>query len=291
MHVRELVEFGVLVTRHGPLLMHQNEPIPEKSLEGYWASSKCRFDRWQRALKTYETQSRNSARSPRQNARWQVVKPTLEEILISELLMRVWTAVVCAVDRLGGKKEAEPIVRNVMLGHLEARHRALNLLVFGPGIEIEEAVAMNRIRRRVERWTDMLIGHLVVHHDVREFALNPTQAVEFARDLREEALSPSSMGWQLTQTSLRAAFHGLAETARSNSDMNSAIVSSIMLSFRPELFDSMGLFRSLWLERLSTAASDSQGMIEDLLALDETTAMPQNAQNYPSDLPHLRRWD
>jgi hypothetical protein len=168
--------------------------------------------------------------------------------------------------------------------HLEVRNRALNLLVFNSSIDSQQAVAIDRVRRRVERWTDMLIGYLIVHYDVSEFALNPASAYEFGRDIREEALAPSSLGWQLTQTSLRVAFHGLADTARANCDMNSAIVSSIMLSFHPGLFDSLGQFRSLWLQRLSEAASDSQGMIQDLLSLEE------NGPSNPWDAPISRRW-
>ena len=52
------------------------------------------------------------------------LRGVLEEILVSEVLTRVWTAVLCAHDACRGAEEAGPAARSVLLGHIEARHRA-----------------------------------------------------------------------------------------------------------------------------------------------------------------------
>lgn len=285
MRVHELAEFGALVAMHGPVLVRHCELFPERSLEGYWAASKCRFDRWQRVLKDYSTRTKNQTLLVLAPA-WLATKPTLEEILVSDLLTRVWTTIACVVDRTKGTQEAEPIVRNVMLSHQEVRNRALNMLVYDSGACLEEAVLMNRLRRRVERWTDMLIGHLGIFHNVLEFAFDPARAKEFGHDIREEALTPTSPGWQLTLAAIRAAFQSLVPATSPNADLNRRIASSIMLCFQSDLFDSTGLFRTVWLERIAFAANDSQGLIDDLLALDEA---PVQSRVSPLDLTE-RRW-
>ena len=61
----------------------------------------------------------------------------LEEILSGEVLTRVWTAVLCLDDRQHGGTEFESLARSIMIGHMEARHRVLLLLVRGPGIDAE----------------------------------------------------------------------------------------------------------------------------------------------------------
>jgi hypothetical protein len=68
--------------------------------------------------------------------------------------------------------------------------------------------------------------------------------------------------------SLRAAFRQGPSSSSPNADLNAQIASAILSCFPPELFDATGLFRSLWLSRLTSTTCDAQGMIEDLLALD-----------------------
>ena len=71
------------------------------------------------------------------------------------------------------------------------------------------------------------------------------------------------------QASLRAAFsRGLGPTSP-NYDLNGRIAAAILSCFSGDLFDSTGLFRSLWMVRTAQAASDAQGMIDELLALDQ----------------------
>jgi hypothetical protein len=158
------------------------------------------------------------------------------------------------------------VARSVLIGHLEARHRVLLLLVRGPGIHAEAAMKLNHLRRRIERWTDLLVGYLAGLDDVGEFAFDPDRAKDFAQDLHYQC---GEMGgrraWPLVLASLRAAFRqGLAPISP-NTDLNASIASAILACFPAELFDSTGQFRSLWLTRLSNATSDVECMIDELL--------------------------
>ena len=186
-----------------------------------------------------------------------------------------------AHDRNHSAHQAEPIGRSVLIGHLEARHRTLRLLVNGPGIRADEALHLNRLRRRAERWTDLLIGNLGARFDVADLAPNPERAREFSHELLDHAAwDRQGQAWPVALVSIRSAFAELCSDGTSNHDLNAEIAHSIVGSFQPELFDSTGTLRSLWLMRLGAASSDVQGMIEDWLADDRP-----RRKRLPSSVP------
>jgi hypothetical protein len=267
MHARELVELSALVAAHGPLLIGQEASLPPCGIEQYWVASKSRLDRWNRALKQLATKAVGGGAADRL-----LVRGVCEEILTGEVLTRVWSAVLAAYDRRRGTEIAEPIARSVLLGHLEARHRVLTLLVSGPSIDAEEAVKLNRLRRRSERWIDLLVGRLAQQFAVSEFAIDPDRARQFAEELRRHGRQEGGrLAWSLIEASLRAAFRQGLLAASPNADLNAAIAASILSCFPAEVFDGTGMFPSAWLIRLTRITSDTQGLIADLLSLDEGT--------------------
>jgi hypothetical protein len=258
----ELVELAGLAAAHGPVLLASGGRLSGAALEQYWASSKCRLDRWSRALRQFYTAAQSP--QPTEASPWDTVRAELEEIITGEILTRIWSAVLANLDRLHGTREAEPIARSVLLGHLEARHRTLALLVSGQGIATEDAVAMNRLRHRAERWTDLLLAYLTPQCQVHDFAFDVERVEQFAEDLEARRGLPAGRHAQaLTMAALKSAFRDLAESP--NADLNSRIATSVLASFPPEMFDGQGMVRSLWLVRLVNNTSDAQGLVEELL--------------------------
>lgn len=268
MHVRELVELAGLASQHGPTLIVGPHAIDCAGLQLYWSSSKCRLDRWSRAIKTY--QSVTPAGKLESAIRWGAIRPVLEEILVSEILTRVWTGVLCGYDRARSLCEAQPIADSVLRGHLEARSRALAILVDSPHVDAEEAVLLNRLRRRAERWTDLLLAALVDHIEVKPLAFDLSRVCDFAEDLNFQRKEPGGRHtWSLTMVALRGAFQsGLCENSP-NADIHLRVAGGILGCFSADLFDSTGLLRSMWLVRMATSTSDVQGMIDELLCDDE----------------------
>lgn len=267
MHARELIELAALVSTHGPSLVQSGEPIPADAVEQYWTGSKVRLDRWTRNLKQFARLLDADVGQHECEKLWPAVRGTFEEILTGEILTRVWTAVLCTYDRSRGTDEVEPVARSVMLGHVEARHRVLTLLVRGTGMEKEEAARLNRLRRRSERWIDLLVSRLAGIHDVEEFAVDPVRSRDFARDQAgRRGVQENRLAGPLLQTSLREAFeHDLGDESP-NADLNAQIAGGILACFPPGLFDSAELFRSMWLARLTNMAENAQAMIEELLS-------------------------
>lgn len=265
MHLHQLVEVAALVAGQAPALLRTQPHCSESGLEQYWVASKCRLDRWGRTLKQYSTRMQEPA-VPR-SLLWNAAQPLLEEILASEVLTRVWTAVGCGVDAINQGRDIGPIVRGVYIGHQEARNRVLALMLQGQGFGVEAAVTLNRLRHRIERWTDMLLGYVHTACDAREFAFDPQRVAEFADDVRHEQQQPGGpIAWQVVLTSLRTAFARSLPCEPVNADLHERICASILSCFDAEQFDSCGVFKSLWLVRMSNVAKDTQGMIDSLLA-------------------------
>lgn len=263
MHSYELVELAAIISAHGPALVSGVDRLSENGLEQYWTTSKIRLDRWCRSMRSFAT----SAGDPRwRQGNWPRMRSIMEEIVTSEMLTRVWAAVLCAHDRRHKLCEAEPIARSVMLGHLEARHRVLMLLLNTPGLEVKSAAKLNEIHNLSQRWTDMLVGYLIQLGDLSEFAFDPARAKDFAQDLRDEGVHPGRrIVWPLILTSLRVSFRQDSSAETPNADLNLRIAASILACFPGNLFDSTGQFQSLWLIRLNNSAADVQGMLDELL--------------------------
>jgi hypothetical protein len=286
MQNRELAELAALLAEHGPALVQSPGCIPRDAIDQYWLTSRYRLDAWGRALKQFAV---TVPPTPRVGSAVSV-RGVIEEILVSELLTRVWTAVLCAHDRRRQQTEIEPVARSAFLGHLEARNRALGLLMHAPGVRVEDAVALNRLRGRVERWTDLLIGRLLLAMprgagDAAEFAANSARAREFAADLRDDGTAEGQV-WHLTVASLRVAFaEGLSSPAPHEA-LNSRIASAVLGCLPSELFDGTGQIRSPWMLRLASTTADAQGLVADLFDLD---APRRRAPSLPGDRPGWSR--
>jgi hypothetical protein len=290
MHACELVELAAVVCAHGPVLVRGGRTLSTTAVEPYWTASKCRQQRWSESLKQWTTDAVDAGPAWH-DARWPTMRAVLEEILTGEVLTRVFAAVMCAYDRRHGTDVVDPIVRSILVGHLEARHRVLGLLVRGPGVAAEEAVKLNRLRRRTERWSDMLIGYLTGLDDVAEFAVERRRAEDFAEDLHYQSAMPGGRhAWPLVQASLRASFRRGLCPLSPNGALNARIAAAVLSCFGAELFDSTGVFRSLWMLRLTNATADAEGMLEELLARDGPSPKDREKIAAQRHLDRLRRF-
>ena len=136
MHARDLVDVAGLVALNGPLLVCGARPPASAPLEQYWATSRFRFENWTRLLRDYAEM--HEPPSPEDLDRWIEIRAALDEIFVSEILTRVWSAVLVACDRRARTNLAEPIARSVLGSHIEARHRALALLVHGGAVGVND---------------------------------------------------------------------------------------------------------------------------------------------------------
>ncbi len=267
-----MVELAALVATHSRALISRQSYLSRASLEDYWTASRCRLDSWGRDLRRYALSSDKLGEDWARDC-WPKVLPVLQEVLTSEILTRVWTAVVVAYDHRHGGGRAEPIARSIHSAHLEARNRVLRLIHRATHFGREEAAILNQTRRRCERWTDLYIGYVITAHDVAEFAIDVDRAREFAGDFsNEERKGVGPQSQSLALSSLRKSFPPSVVAASPNFDLNVRIANSVVSCFPTDVFDSAGLFRSIWSRRIQRTANDAQEMVDQLLDLDSTPA-------------------
>src|SRR3954447_14781445 len=105
MQARELIELAAVVTAQAPALVESASILSKSALDQYWAATRCRHDRWQQSFTDFRVGADRHGSQRSQDS----FLATAEEILASEVLTRVWTAILVAFDRRRDLHEAEPI--------------------------------------------------------------------------------------------------------------------------------------------------------------------------------------
>ncbi|MBX7166229.1 MAG: hypothetical protein K1X74_07755 [Pirellulales bacterium] len=266
MLARELVQLAVLLAKHGPALVETAGEIEPRRLGEYWSTAKCRLDRWNRSLKLFKFVT---AAQREQAPRGVSLPALLIEILTGEVLTRSWSAVLCAHDRRRGAREAEPIARSIYIGHLEARNRALHLLLDGTALTLQQTVTIDRLRRRAERWSDLLVARMVPWGESGEYAVDRRRALELAAQMRR---ADSEAIWSGVFASILAAIWEIPPHASPNADIQSDLASAILGCLPELLFDGVGLLPPFAWVRMSRVADDTQGLLAAMLANEELPA-------------------
>lgn len=263
MHSRELAKLGALVALHGPTFLRQPDWIAETHSERYWCYSRARLDRWGHALRAY----RSDAPADQQTG-WSQIRDVIVEVLLSDILTRVWTAVALSFDRQHATHRLDPFVSGIYDSHQEMRNRALYVMVQGHDFDLREAITINHMRRRTERWTDMLLSYVSPAADVREFAFEASRVEEYSVDQEGHAQLASELASQLLLASLTMALHQGLDTEPATPALNQQICASVLGCFHSERFDATGMLQSVWIDRLYQTSADAHGMITELIALE-----------------------
>ena len=258
MQAIELVQLAAMVATHGRVIVQSRVRFPDAALELYWTASKCRQERWSRTLKNLSSMT---ATAPSSALFCPDDERILDEVLTSEILVRVWAAICRANDRELGADDASPVAASVLAGHLDARHRVLNAMLYGYGLGMEQAVALNRRRLRSERWTDMLLAMMQLS-DIADFGFEHLRIMEWSRAIRNDRqrLGPAAIN-SLTRTTLATAELKTSPRPTENADLNRKIACSILGCLPISIFDSLGTPHSPLQLSLYQGVADCRGQL------------------------------
>lgn len=267
MHAFHLVELAGVVATHSNLISSFQAKLSPVAIEKFWASSKCRNDRWTRSLRMFQNDLsiKDANYSP-----WPAIESVAYEIFLSEMLIRVWTACSLLHEEKTEDDSLSTICRSVLLSHLEARSRALKLISIGVDQGISEAKRLNDLRAKMERWTDLLLARLPRLAD-KSLAFDEERVADFAQDfgesndLEKQDAQHSVTSWEIMLASLGKSFAVSKDVPVANADLNDQIVLAIMSFFPPEIFDSVEFNSSMFLVRIHTAADDTERLVRDFL--------------------------
>jgi hypothetical protein len=269
MHCLNLADLAAILAHHGPSILYRRRQVPTDAVTRYWSACRQRFDLWHHAFGRYrEIEQQGNAAHRR--SWWETHHPLLEEILVSEMLTRVYAAVGAGLDSDADQAEISPVVHSVYLSQLEARNRVLHLMVYGRGNSIDEAVRLNRLRREVDRWTDVLIGQLTAAAPGSlDYAICRQRASGHASEANSHGSGNlgDTLRW-LSAATMRDALARRLHATSALPEANRKVAEAVMLCLRPDLFDSVGLLKSLWIHRLEAGADQTDQVLSQLSASD-----------------------
>jgi hypothetical protein len=190
------------------------------------------------------------------SAAWKEAQPTIVDVLSTEIVSRLWTAL--AVSCAGRERASDLLLvaRNQYLGQLEIRKLALTAIVYGRSMQPSDAQALDGLRRRCERWTDMLLGYAAANTPASKttlltFAFDSSRCESFAVDARDELAGPNAdVARRVLAGSLKQAFGDLSPAAPSR-----AFIASIKTLLEPEANNAN------WHDRLFTLADEAEALV------------------------------
>ncbi|MCC9656405.1 hypothetical protein [Rhodopirellula halodulae] len=277
MHVVQLTELASVLAYHGPAMMMQRHSISPEAIAEYWRASRNRLDLWHQVMARFN-RVKATGDYYRMRCWWTEHMGVLEEILASEVLTRVVAAIGDGMDRRNSADECSPITQAIHLAHLEARNRVQWAILDRRGCSVTDAVRLNRLRRVTERWIDVLVGSLAAHDsELARFGMDLTRTRSHAAAARECVSTPSheTITW-LTRAAMTEGFQKHMAKKASLPAANQGVSDSVILMMRADLFDSVGVLKSLWMHRIENKVEQTDQMIEEFLRPDIEAASSVN---------------
>ncbi len=234
LNLRDMAEFAAWISANSISLIESGRRIPQEPVQEFWQHSRQRLHSWMRMLRSHDHSS-DSATETDPLASWQRIEPVLAEIFVSEIITRVWSAVLTASDIVRNDNQAAPVASTVMLGHMKARHAALTAMVDGLHNSDADLKALDQLRRRSERWSDLLLGHLVHRYPVSRFAVDRRRAHEFGHEhLSTQIDDPDAAVWNLVLAGLRISYPDARSFPLPHETEHQRIQESLLATFPPD---------------------------------------------------------
>ena len=267
MHVRELVELAASVATHVESVLAGPNGLSDEGLDAYWSTSKKRIDDWKVAMEVSNKRPTTVGRVSLPHA--DDMLRLAEEVLVSEILTRVWAAVLTGAKHLPSYQSAAAIGRSVFISHQEIRLRVLKWMVDGPMAGSPQIEALNLLRRRCERWTDLLLGRITLAADATPFSFDRERLAEYRRDLLEENRAGTlATSWPALLASLDGTLRGSIDGQPVSAEANANLAAALLACLGPEAVDDWGVLRWSWLHRVERTVTDAERWIAELMEVE-----------------------
>jgi len=258
-NLRHTVELAALVSKQSDQVIETPQQLPESAIQDFWVHSQRRLFDWMRQLVRYPVEIESSSAVGRRRI-WRRTESLLVDFFVSDVLARVWAAVLTAADQRQCQQRTEPLARHILAGYLQTRYLALNLMVSGPDVPPDRLREVNRIRRKTECWTDLLLGPLVVRYEVKNFAVNADRALQFGQDqLSHRDSDVSNTAWNLILLSARLTFPARQPLSPIHSICQRKISDAVLSTFPADAIHDFSLLKSIRQTGLSFHAAHSEG--------------------------------
>ncbi|MDA0281870.1 MAG: hypothetical protein O3B13_07230 [Planctomycetota bacterium] len=263
--LRQIAETAAFASARSTFLIESSRAVTEQHLHNYWKCCRGRTMDWLRKLDALLSEA--GVTPPEDHSRlWRTAEPLLAEVFVTEILTRVWATTLTAADLHRRESIGGPIARNTLKSHTEARNRAMSLMVDGLHVPVSQMSRVDCLRRKAERWSDLLIGHLVLNYQLDEFAFESTRSVEFGQSqMREVIKATDEPVWEFVLAGVRLAFSSTDDVELPSDVWNRGVLRSVLGSFPADSFDGTGTFKSIRRVRIERGQPDSDRVVDALL--------------------------
>ncbi|HMO14796.1 MAG TPA: hypothetical protein PKD64_06495 [Pirellulaceae bacterium] len=268
MHASQLAVLGAWIAGRADEIALDNQISLENQID-YWVNNKARFDRWHRTLKVFHSDI--TYPQPLHDP-WPAISLVVEEIVVSELLTRVWGAVLNQQSISKGVSDFAGIAKGSLVGHVEVRNRAIHLLLRANDDAVPVVTQLHKYVNRIERWTDLWLSLFPNVEQAAEFAFVADRVQDFkfdeeqsALDVHVDAVSKSQQA-NLMLSSFARSIENVRPRA-ANPDLNQRIADSVLTAL-PSQIQVMNYFAAAN-RRYAAEQSclDAERLISELLTI------------------------
>ena len=231
-------EVAALIASQSLSLVEGTKPFPPNTLYDFWFHGQEHLKQRRKVLEPLATET---AKSEISEAELEII---FKDFFAEEMLIRVAATLLTVADKRRNQCQAEPIARNVLLSFLEVKRLALRILVSENCLSVESLKRVNRIRRSIERWTDLLLGQFVLRFGLEEFAHDAARSKDFGEDQSSNLNTSHPVQiWDLITAGLRISFPtGLTSKISDDWEM---MLGALMACYPPECFNHSATMKSI----------------------------------------------
>lgn len=242
MHALQHAQVALHFTALGRALVAKSILPTNDSAHAYWLAQRFRCDLWHRTISDHRSRIERCGTSRRLEA-WYQIQPVLEEILATEPLVRVVAYSARLLEASGNDSDWGALAHSALVNQLEARQRCLNLIVFGHGLPVEQAVKLNRIRRLLELVTDQMLGLMPQLADLSHYGFDEVQIKSLqSRIATCSVRSRFPLFYrQMLSAHISLRLRAELDTRTAHAELNRELLSAAMGMFPSVSFDSLGL--------------------------------------------------
>ena len=172
---KSLAELALVVSQVAPGMLDDHCTPSSESLCGFWQSNRMLQKQWMNELDAGASATLQEV---------QIFERLAPRLFTSEILVRTFSTLLASLDTRLGTDDLTRVGRNVVSGMLQIRMKVLSRLLAIPEIHRDRVLKIDRLRRRCDRWTDLLVGTIAIRRNCFEFAFDRDRA----RDFGEEAM-------------------------------------------------------------------------------------------------------
>ncbi len=222
---RDLAEAAAILARHADLMIDSDHPLSSSLIEEYWVACRRRWKSW--------NAREFSAESFADSAQ------LAEEVMVAEMPTRVWTAIYYVHSLNHRNPDGMRLVRQALQWHVEARQSTLQGMIDQyHRTELSGLLRLDRVRRRVERWTDFLIGTITRHGVALNVAFDPDRCRNNAESMPDNPATDAV--WPLTIAGLTRSFSTAPHFSEESAQSHTTVLQAQLAAFPAGAFHNDG---------------------------------------------------